>query len=199
MKHRWRSLVSVSNTKLLGKKLHRQGDSTASADTRNHLFSSMFTIKATSWSKRTLDHVTHLWGEKGRNISSQVGPWNGGPCVFRLSPLVCVYVFEVWFQVSYHYRAEGLSEGRWLVLWGRWGGRGCCSSTSNPTWSHRSARVYQAKAAWSLNAHAANLFNYSPSSAACLMRGLSTDNAGNWTIGFAHSIIDHWFHSRLDV
>lgn len=82
-------------------------------------------------------------------------------------------------------------------VWVKGRRRGCCSSASNPTWSHRSARVYQAKAVWSLNAHAANLFNYSPSSAACLMRGLSTDNAGNWTIRFTHSIIDHWFRSRL--
>lgn len=43
---------------------------------------------------------------------------------------------------------------------------GGCSSAFNPTWSHWSWRVYQAKAAWSLNAHAANLFNYSPSSLA---------------------------------
>lgn len=92
----------------------------------------------------------------------------------------CIYVSEVWFQQepfrpvgqSCACRAEGLSEGRWLVLLGRceWRRGGCCSSASNPTWSHHSAGVYQAKAVWSLNARAANLFNYSPSATACLMR-----------------------------
>lgn len=76
--------------------------------------------------------------------------------------------------------------------------RGCCSSASNPTWSHRSAGVYQAKAVWSLNARAANLFNYSPSATACLMKD-HPQIAGNWTIGFTHSIIDHWLRPRLDV
>lgn len=103
-------------------------------------------------------------------------------CVF--TSLRCGFSCLVTSELKAFQRGDG---------WCCGGRRGCCSSTSSPSWSHRSARVYQAKAAWSLNAHAANLFNYSPSSAACLMRGLSTDNAGNWTMGFTHSIIDHWF------
>lgn len=78
------------------------------------------------------------------------------------------------------------------------GGAAAAPSPLNPTWSHHSAGVDQAKAVWSLNAHAANLFNYSPSATACLMK-CYPQIAGNWTIGFTHSIIDHWFRSRLSV
>lgn len=135
--------------------------------------------------------MRHTPGERGRNMLNQTGNnlcnWSCRKVALVYLGSRCLGVFtSSRYGCSCRVTAElkGLSEGRWLVLQGVWveGRRGCCSSASNPKWSHRSARVYQAKAAWSLNAHAANLFNYSPSSAACLMRGLSTDNAGNWTI-----------------
>ena len=90
---------------------------------------------------------------------SPPGPqWEPVPAELWLKPTRC--------QSGASWRCrEGRGKGEGVGL-RRLAEGGGCSSAFNPTWSHWSWRVYQAKAAWSLNAHAANLFNYSPSSLA---------------------------------